>query len=88
MNLDIVEKYISKYGYIAFDYGMVTFLNFLQLEMLKQKENDFTNDINIVDCIRIAYQAMTDLKSVEECIDDDLEEREYLVEDARKCIRR
>lgn len=88
MNLDIVEKYISKYGYIAFDYGMVTFLNFLQLEMLKQKEGDFINDIDVEDFIRTSYQAMTDLESVKEYIDDDLEEREYLVEDARKCIRR
>lgn len=88
MNLDIVEKFISKYGYIVYDYGMVTFLNFLQLEMLKQKEGDFTNDIDVEDCIRTSYQVMTDLESAKEFIDDDLEERECLVEDARKCIRR
>lgn len=85
---DIIEMFISKYGYIAYDYGMITFLNFLQLEMLKNKENDFTNDIDIEDFIRTAYQTMTDLESVEEFLDDDLKERECLVEDARKCIRR
>lgn len=85
---DIIEMFISKYGYIAYDYGMITFLNFLQLEMLKNKENDFTNDIDVEDFIRTAYQTMTDLESVEEFLDDDLKERECLVEDARKCIRR
>lgn len=89
MNEDIVEAFISRYGYIAFDYGMNVFLNFLQLEMLKKIDNDFTNKIDVEDVMSIAYHAMRDLTSVEECmIDDDLEERECLVEDARKCIRR
>lgn len=87
-NKDIAKEFVSQYGYILFDYGQEVFLNFLQLETLKKMDNDFSLNINVEEVIRIAYNYFVKNPYREIYDETELEEREYLIEDARKCIRR
>lgn len=87
-NKDIAKEFVSKYGYIFFDYGQEVFLNFLQLETLKKMDNDFSLNINVEEVMRIVYNYFIKNQHKEIYDELELETREYLIEDARKCIRR
>lgn len=87
-NKDIAKEFVSQYGYILFDYGQEVFLNFLQLETLKKMDNDFSLDINVEEVMRIVYNYFVKNPHREIYDEMELEVREYLVEDAKKCIRR
>lgn len=85
---DIAKEFVSQYGYILFDYGQEVFLNFLQLETLKKMDNDFSLHIDIEEVMRMTYNYFIKNPYREIYDEMELEAREYLVEDARKCIRR
>ena len=87
-NKNIAKEFVSQYGYILFDYGQEVFLNFLQLETLKKMDNDFSLDINVEEVMRIVYNYFVKNPHREIYDEIELETREYLVEDAKKCIRR
>lgn len=84
---DMAEQLISKYGYLFFEYGAEDFLNLLQLETLKRIDNNFLANIDTEEVLRIAYRWCQEPTITEE-YEEELRERENLIREAQRCIRR